>query len=65
LPVPDNLDRHDISSFGEKGFEFRFVSLEREVAYVNFFIHLSSLILQSKAGNNSNDILLAETLDAQ
>jgi hypothetical protein len=33
----------DISSFREKGFEFRFAGLEREVAYVNFLIHLSSL----------------------
>ena len=36
----DNLDRHDISSFGEKGFEFRFAGLEREVGYVNLLIHI-------------------------
>jgi hypothetical protein len=43
LPVLDNLDRPDISIFGEKGFEFRFAGLEREVGYINFLIHLSSL----------------------
>jgi hypothetical protein len=34
-----NLDRHDVSSFGEKDFEFRFAGLEREVAYVYLLIH--------------------------
>jgi hypothetical protein len=43
LLVLDNLDRHDTSSLGEKGFEFSFSSLEREVRYVNLLIHLSSL----------------------
>jgi hypothetical protein len=40
LPVRHNLDRHDISSFGERGFEFRFAGLGREVGYVNLFIHI-------------------------
>jgi hypothetical protein len=43
LPVLDNLDRHDISSFGEQGFEFSFSGLEREISHENFLIHLSSL----------------------
>jgi hypothetical protein len=54
LPVLDNLDRQDTSSLGEKGFEFRFGCLEREVSYVNLLIHLSSL-----------DIFVAEALHAQ
>ena len=43
LPVLDHLDRHDASSLGEKGFEFNFSGLEREVSYINLLIHLSSL----------------------
>ena len=65
LPVRDNLDRHDVSSFGEKGFEFSFASLGREIGYVNLLIHLFPFILQSKVGDNSKDISLAETLHAQ
>jgi hypothetical protein len=40
LPVLDNLDRHDTSGFGEKGVEFRFAGLEREVGDVNLLIHI-------------------------
>jgi hypothetical protein len=65
LPVRDNLDRHDVSSFGEKGFEFSFAGLGREIGYVNLLIHLFPFILQSKVGDNSKDISLAETLHAQ
>jgi hypothetical protein len=43
LPVLDHLDRHDTSILGEKGFEFNFSGLEREVSYINPLIHLSSL----------------------
>jgi hypothetical protein len=48
-----NLDRHDVSSFGEKDFEFSFTGLGREVGNVNLLIHRSSLILLSKLGDNS------------
>jgi hypothetical protein len=54
LPVLDHLDGHDTSSPGEKGFEFSFSGLEREVRYINLLVHLSSL-----------DISVAETLHTQ
>jgi hypothetical protein len=40
LFVLDNLDRHDVPGFGEKGFDLNFSGLEREVGYVNFLIHI-------------------------
>ena len=48
-----NLDRHHISSFGEKDFEFGFAGLQREVDDLNLLIHLSFLMLQGKVGDNS------------
>ena len=42
LSVLDDLDRHDIPGFREKGFEFRFGDLVREVGHVNFPIHFFS-----------------------
>jgi hypothetical protein len=56
MPVLDNLDRHDISSTGEKGIEFSFAGLGREVGYINLLIHLSSLeisILLNHSMHNS------------
>jgi hypothetical protein len=40
LPIRHNLDRDDVSSFGEQDFEFRFAGLEREVGHINLLIHI-------------------------
>jgi hypothetical protein len=40
LPVRYNLDGHDVSSLGEQHFEIRFAGLEKEVGYINLFIHI-------------------------
>jgi hypothetical protein len=61
LPVLDHLDRHDTSSLGEKGFEFNFSGLERDVSYINLLIHLIHLIHLI----SSLDISTAEALHAK
>ncbi len=45
LSVPDDLDRGDISRFGEKGSDLRFAGLEGYIGNVNFFVHYSSYLL--------------------
>ena len=60
LSVLNNLDRHNISRFGEKGFEFRLGGLVRKVGYVNFLVRISSLQFRViRRGNVNNDFLPA------